>query len=160
MKRKMTTKLKQVHYVSRAGMAALRQQLRAIEHDYQDLRGKLADKRQVKDAEDYDLVEDTMRLAFLDKEMHRLQYMIRQCKTLSSTGNGQTVRIGSKVRLSSEHGDLDCMVVSSLEANPSEGRISDQSPLGRALIGKMANALVSVVAPHKKIAYRIVGIDG
>lgn len=156
-KRKKTTQ--HFQYISEEGLAALKQQLQAFEKDYRELRGKLAEMRQVKDAEDYDLVEDTMRLAFLEKEISRLQFMIRNCRILEQVPEGGTVQLGSRVRLESEGSEIYCTVVCSLEADPSEGKISDQSPLGRALLGKMVNALVEVVAPHKSILYRIVGIE-
>lgn len=156
-KRKKSTQ--HFQYISEEGLAALKKQLQAFENDYSELRGKLAEMRQVKDAEDYDLVEDTMRLAFLEKEISRLQFMIRNCRILEPVPEGGIVQLGSRVRLESEGSEIHCTVVCSLEADPSEGKISDQSPLGRALLGKMVNALVEVVAPRKSILYKIIGID-
>ena len=54
--------------------------------------------------------------------------------------------------------EFEYQLVSALEADPSKGKISDQSPLGQAILGKMMNALVEVVAPHSKARYRIVNI--
>jgi transcription elongation factor GreA len=47
------------------------------------------------------------------------------------------------------------VIVGSTEANPDEGKISDQSPIGKALIGKKAGDEVEVDVPSGKIVYRI-----
>jgi transcription elongation factor GreA len=49
-------------------------------------------------------------------------------------------------------------IVSHLEADPMANKISDQSPLGVALIGKKIDDLVEVSAPAGKITYKIVSI--
>lgn len=147
------------HHVSREGLQQLHEKLRSLEADYTELRGKLNELRQVRDAEDFDLAEDSVRLAFLEKEIIQTRNTIAHCKVLSVKKRAHTVQLGSRVRLEHEGGIMQCVLVGALEANPSEGRISDQSPLGRALIGKMLNALVEVVAPRARRAYKIVGIE-
>lgn len=154
----MTTQ-NQVQQVSEEGLQALKDQLATHERDFAELRSKLVELRQVKDADDFDLVEDTVRLAFLEKEIVRLQHVIAHCKIIEADPSASSVQIGSKVRLEYSGGELHCKVVTPLEADPSEGRISDQSPLGRALLGKMLNALVEVVTPRARQHYKIVAID-
>lgn len=154
------TTIGRIYHVSREGLRALRQQLEVFQREYAELRSKLAELRQIKDAEDFDLVEDTMRLDFLDKEIARVKQVLARCRVLKKSRGGRaTVRLGSKVRLQQDGREIECMVVSALEADPSEGKISDESPLGRALLGKMIHALVEVVAPRARLSYRIVDIE-
>jgi len=47
------------------------------------------------------------------------------------------------------------VIVGSTEANPDEGKISDQSPIGKALLGKKAGDEVEVEVPSGTIVYRI-----
>jgi len=146
------------YMVSPDGLATLQQQLATHEQEYAELRAKLVELHQLKDAEEYDLVDDNMRLAALDAKIQQLRYTLAHCKVSTHT-TSQVVGLGSKVRLECNGKQLECLLVSALEADPSKGRISDQSPLGRALLGKMAHALVEVVAPKAKMLYRIVGIE-
>ncbi|HSE60831.1 MAG TPA: GreA/GreB family elongation factor [Candidatus Saccharimonadales bacterium] len=154
---------KQYHYVSESGLKALSEQLDAYKNETRELRAKLVELRQSKDVEDFDLIDDTIRLNFLDKEIERTKDMIAHAKLWSELPADGTVQIGSVVRLQPEgvvaHGEMSCMLVSSLEANPDEGKISDKSPLGIALLGKMKNAIVKVTGPRKSFSYRIVGVD-
>ena len=76
-------------------------------------------------------------------------------------GSGVVVRIGSKITVEDiELGfEETYQVVGSQEADPMNGRISEDSPFGRALIGKKAGEEVNVEAPAGTIRYKIVEIQ-
>ena len=71
-----------------------------------------------------------------------------------------TVRIGSTITvLDKEFGEKETyQVVGSQEADPMNGRISEESPFGKALLGKTVGADVVVDAPAGTIRYQIVEI--
>lgn len=69
------------------------------------------------------------------------------------------IQIGSKVKIKiSGKNEKTFDIVNHLEANPTENKISDQSPLGQALIGKKVNDEIEVDAPIGKITYKIISI--
>ena len=70
------------------------------------------------------------------------------------------VSIGSKVTLYDEEFEenIDYSIVGSVEANPTAGRISNESPLGKVLIGRGIGETVSVEAPDGLIKYKIINI--
>jgi transcription elongation factor GreA len=70
------------------------------------------------------------------------------------------VEVGCKVKIKIS-GDLtkEFNIVTHLEADPNANKISDQSPLGIALLGKKINDNVEVSAPAGKIIYKIVSIS-
>lgn len=70
------------------------------------------------------------------------------------------VRIGSKITVLDIDMDLEetYHVVGSQEADPMNGRISEESPFGKALLGKAANDVVIVEAPAGNISYKILKI--
>jgi transcription elongation factor GreA len=53
---------------------------------------------------------------------------------------------------------VEYVIVSPVEADPSEGMISDQSPVGRALMGREIGETVEVIAPKGRTSYKIVDI--
>jgi transcription elongation factor GreA len=158
MLKKSVTTAPHLYVVSSEGLHVLKEQLAAYKKEYGELRAKLIELRQLKDADDFDLVDDNLRVAHLEQKMKQLAYTLAHCRVADAKSEG-VVQLGSKVKLAYEHGEMDCMLVSALEADPSQGRISDQSPLGRALVGKMINALVEVVAPRRRMSYKILSID-
>lgn len=73
--------------------------------------------------------------------------------------NGDTVQVGHKVTIKiSGNATKEFHLVSHLEANPMENKVSDQSPLGLALIGKKIGDSLEVDAPIGKLTYKIVSI--
>ncbi len=74
--------------------------------------------------------------------------------------NKGAVTLGSVVRVKDADGDVEeYTVVGSQEANPMEGRISDDSPFGRGLYGHVAGDTVEVEAPIGTLKYTIVSVE-
>lgn len=76
-----------------------------------------------------------------------------------SSKNGSTVAMGAKVVLKDSRGEKTYTVVSAMEASPAEGKISDVSPLGKAIMGKAAGQDVEVKTPRGTTQYRIVRVS-
>ena len=75
--------------------------------------------------------------------------------------DGKTVRLGSKLKVLDVEFDeeLDYEVVGSQEADPMNGRISEDSPFGRALLGKSVGEDVVVEAPAGALHYKVLEIS-
>lgn len=70
------------------------------------------------------------------------------------------VQVGSVVKIKiSGNSVKEFSIVNEMESDPLQNKISDQSPLGLALIGKKINDEIEVTAPVGKISYKIVSID-
>ena len=70
-----------------------------------------------------------------------------------------TVQVGSTVKIKvSGNSTKEFYIVSDLESDPTQNKISDSSPLGQALLGKKVNEAIEVSAPVGKITYKIVAI--
>ena len=70
------------------------------------------------------------------------------------------MRLGSTVKLKDlEYGDiLTYTLVGSVEADPTKQKISNESPVGRAILGKAKGTVVEVEAPAGNIQYEIVDV--
>ncbi len=83
--------------------------------------------------------------------------IVDKSETVADKG---TVTLGSVVRVKDEDGDIsEFTVVGSQEANPMEGKISDNSPFGRGLYGHVAGDTVNVDAPVGTLKYTIVSVE-
>jgi transcription elongation factor GreA len=88
-----------------------------------------------------------------------LENIIRTSKVVGKNGNNSAVEIGSEIEV--KHGDKKMIfyIVGSNEANPTQGKISNESPIGRVFIGKKKGERVEVVLPNKKkIVYKILTV--
>ncbi|SDO77072.1 transcription elongation factor GreA [Selenomonas ruminantium] len=96
--------------------------------------------------------------AFLEGEIADLEAKIRNSDIIKA-GSGDVVQMGSKVSVVdlefAEDGPETFMIVGSTEADPDEGKISNESPLGQALLGQKRGAVVDVHAPAGVIKYEI-----
>lgn len=98
--------------------------------------------------------------AFVEGEIIRLETILRSAEVIEVNGNSDTVVIGSRVTVV-EKGTDDSEVfhlVGSAEAQPSEGKISSESPLGKALLGAKVGDKVKVNAPDGVIVFVIEAI--
>ena len=99
--------------------------------------------------------------AFLEGEIQELEAKIRNSDIIKA-GSGDVVQMGSKVVVKDLEFDEEetFMIVGSTEADPDEGKISNESPLGQALLGQAVGTTVDVHAPAGIIKYEIKEIKG
>ena len=81
-------------------------------------------------------------------------------KIITETENDGLVQVGSKVTFQEEgvESKESLIIVGAAEANPSEGKISNESPLGKALLGHKVNEDVTVQAPNGSFRVKILKI--
>ncbi|WP_294157675.1 transcription elongation factor GreA [uncultured Selenomonas sp.] len=96
--------------------------------------------------------------AFNEGEILELEAKIRNAQIIEK-GTGEVVQMGTTVvvvdKEFEEDGPEEYKIVGSTEADPDKGRISNESPLGQALLGQKAGAIVDVHAPNGIIQYEI-----
>ena len=87
---------------------------------------------------------------FLEGRIQQLEKMIRWAEIIE----GLSVTVLEE----GENEPETFLVVGPVEANPLEGKISDESPLGRALMGRKAGDIVRVDAPDGELVFKIIDI--
>ena len=101
--------------------------------------------------------------AFLEGEIQELEAKIRNSDIIKA-GAGDVVQMGSTVTVVdlefAEDGPETFMLVGSTEADPDEGKISNESPLGQSLLGCKVGDIVDVHAPAGVVKYEIKEIKG
>ena len=94
--------------------------------------------------------------AFLEGRIRELELMLRNAKVFHEGAAG-VVRLGSRVKLQAPDGQHeDYTIVGSAEADPVHGRISNESPVGHALLGKHVGDSVEVTTPAGKRKLKII----
>lgn len=99
-------------------------------------------------------------LAFIDGRIEELEELLKQVNVIEEDQQTSSnhVKLGSQVTVKQNGNNIVYSVVGEWEANPSEKKISHESPLGKALLGKKVGESVEVTAPVGKITYTIVDI--
>lgn len=100
--------------------------------------------------------------AKIEARIVEIEAMLKNVEIIEDVkGNAKTVMVGVKVRvLDEEYGDeCEYRVVGSTEADPRNGKISDESPVGKALVGKKVGDEVIVEAPGGEFKLKVLGIS-
>ncbi len=120
---------------------------------------RLSDARGLGDlSENSEYAAAKQDLAFIDGRIAELEEITRVAKVVSTHGKFM-VDVGCKVTLHINGKKEIFTVVGEWEADPSQKKISHESPLGRALMGKKSGESVEVEAPAGKILYKILHIE-
>jgi transcription elongation factor GreA len=100
--------------------------------------------------------------AFVEGRILTLEKMLAHAQIIEATElDSKIVNIGSKVKLLNMDNKKEVIytIVGSFEADPKQARISDDSPLGKALLGKKAKDFVRIKAPAGEFHYQILEIQ-
>lgn len=99
--------------------------------------------------------------AFIEGHIIELENKINTAKIIDGKTRKNVVSVGSKVKLLDEefNEELDYVIVGSSEADPFNNRISNESPVGSAILGKKKGATVEVNTPDGVATFKILAIS-
>ena len=97
--------------------------------------------------------------AFIEGRISELEDIIKKAVVSTGVSSGGIVSVGSKIRVHVDGGEEEYIVVGAPEADPKEGKISHESPLGNALVGKKVGDKVEIEAPMGKLVYTILSVS-
>jgi transcription elongation factor GreA len=96
--------------------------------------------------------------SFVEGRILMLEQMVRTGVVIERDDGADSVRLGSTVDVESEGERVTYVIVGSTEAKPAAGRLSNNSPVGRALLGARAGDEVNVDLPSGSISYRVLAV--
>ncbi|UCC54216.1 MAG: transcription elongation factor GreA [Anaerolineaceae bacterium] len=113
----------------------------------------------LKENADYHDAKDEQ--GFVEGRIRDLEDSLRRAQLIEDSGPSDVVRVGSTVTVSEEGFDEieTYNIVGAHEADPGNGRISNESPIGRALLGARAGDVVSAETPAGEIRFEIQSIS-
>jgi transcription elongation factor GreA len=107
----------------------------------------------------YDEAKDQQ--AFVEGRIKHLEDLLMRAKVIERPNGSDVVHLGSRVSVSEDGGPVEHFeIVGSAEADPSRDRISNESPLGRGLMGRRKGDVASVKTPDgDTISFTILAIE-
>ena len=148
-------------YLSKDGLEKLRAELEEMTNVKRpEIANRIHDAKEHGDLTENAEYEDAKNeQAFVEGRIQTLEALIKNATLIDENHSTDHVQIGSTVKVSGPDGSQTFTIVGSTEAKPTEGRISNESPVGRALLGKKKGENVTVQVPAGDIAYKIVAIS-
>ncbi|MBI2448563.1 transcription elongation factor GreA [Candidatus Microgenomates bacterium] len=96
--------------------------------------------------------------AHVEGRIEELEYMIKNAKLIKEGKVSSSIGIGSKIICSVEGEKADFAIVGSAEVDIANGKISNESPIGKALMGRKKGDKISVTTPDGVIEYKILEV--
>ncbi len=151
------------HFLTEEGAAELRAELdELLKVKRPELAVKLKEAIAMGDlSENADYHDAKEQQAFLEGRIQYLERILRTAKIIEDSDKPKgVVGMGAAVTIQEEDFDPETYrIVGPAEANPSEGKISNESPLGKALLGKKVKQKVKVQTPDGQIVFKILKIE-
>ncbi len=95
-----------------------------------------------------------------EARIQELEYLIQHAVVVDDSAvDSSVVGLGSLVKIEKNGEEIEYKIVGSNEANPFENKISDMSPIGRALIGSKAGDVVKVETPARVVELKILHVS-
>lgn len=147
-----------VSYLTRGGLARLKEELNNLVHvRRKEIAARIQEAKELGDlSENAEYQEAKNEQAFNEGRIEELENVLRNVAVIADDhpANG-FVQVGSSLKVEHLGKLLELHIVGSNEADPISGRISNESPLGQALLGRKSGETISVATPRGQAAYTI-----
>lgn len=126
-------------------------------------RGEIAEK--IATARDFGDLSENAEYSAAKEDQSQVESRIAEIErilqntTIIKVLNTSNVEVGNTVDLKTDGKSATYTIVGSVEADPLEGKISDESPIGQALLGKKVGNKVTIETPRGKMEYEIITIS-
>lgn len=153
-----------VIYITKEGLEKIKTELEYLKNEK---RAEISQRLEIaishgdlSENADYDYAKQEQ--AFVEGRIKDLEDSLRRAQIIDNGGRVDKVRVGSTVTVAEPGYDDEeetYHIVGVHEADPSNGRISNESPIGRALLGAKVGQTVVALVPAGKISLKVISIN-
>lgn len=150
--------MKKLFQITNDGKKELEAELTELKSRRGDIADKIAEARDYGDLSEnaeYDAAREEQGL--VESRIAEIEDVLLNAEIIKSS-KSSTVSLGSKVELKTGSKTVNYHVVGPVEADPLEGKISNESPIGVALLGKKVGDKATITTPKGDIEYEVVSL--
>lgn len=144
-------------YISPEGLEKLKRELEELKTvRRREIAGRLEAAKALGDlSENAEYQEAKESQSLNEGTIQELEELLRNAVVITKPAHATNVEIGSTIEVDSRHGREIFTIVGSEEADPLRGRISNESPMGRAFLGHAVGESVDIKTPEGAEAYKV-----
>lgn len=148
-------------YLSNEGVNNLKNELNELKtKKRQEIAKRLQEAKDLGDlSENAEYFEAKEAQSFNENRIAELTELLKNAVVIEPSNEESTVRVGSTIELKSNVGIERFNIVGSAEAKPQEGKVSNESPLGKMLLGKKIGDEIEIKTPNGGAKYKIIKIE-
>ena len=150
--------MKKAYQITEKGKTDLESELAELKGRRGDIADKIAAARDFGDLSEnaeYDAAREAQGL--LETRITEIETILQNASIIQA-GSSSTVVLGSTVELEANGKTVVYTVVGPVEADPLEGKVSNESPIGQALMGRAVGDTVTISTPKGELAYTVVAL--
>lgn len=147
--------MKKHYQITNDGKNELEKELVTLKARRGEVADKIAEARDFGDLSEnaeYDAAREEQGL--LETRIAEIEDILNNADIIKSTRK-KTIDLGSKVELKTGNKSVSYIIVGPVEANPLEGKISNESPIGMALYGKKVGDSATISTPKGDVTYKV-----
>lgn len=151
--------MKKQYHLTQDGKVELETELSELKNRRSEIAEKIANARDYGDLSEnaeYDAAREEQ--AQLESRVAELEEILQNADIIKPAKSNGTIRVGSTVELKNGK-TVKYQIVGPVEADPLEGKISNESPIGAALMGKKVGDKVTIETPKGSVSYSVVAIS-
>ena len=150
------------HYITEEGLEKLKEELIFLKTEKrQSISRRIQAAKELGDlSENAEYSEAKEQQALNEGKVAEIEEMVKNAETIDNRHlNSNIVNIGSTIKIKNEKGEKTFTIVGSNEANPSEGKISNETPMASSFLGHKVSDDVKVDTPKGLVTYTILAIS-
>lgn len=147
-------------YLSQEGYEQHKQELEDLKFKRQDIANRLEEAKALGDlSENQEYISAKEAQAFNEGKILELEQLLREAQVIEKNRQYSSVQVGATIEVQGNGKKQTFVIVGSEEADPAQGKISNESPLGNAFLGHKVGENVEVSTPAGQVKYKIISID-
>lgn len=149
-----------MQYISQEGLDKHKKELEELKLKRQEIAQRLEEAKALGDlSENQEYIAAKEAQAFNEGKIVELEQLLREVIVIEDNNKkSNVVQIGRTLEVKTEGKSKSFTIVGSEEAEPANGKISNESPLGKAFLGRKVGETIEVETPSGKVSYKIIDI--
>lgn len=150
--------IQKAYQITAEGKAELEKELEQLKSRRGEVAEKISNARDFGDLSEnaeYDAAREDQGL--LETRIAEIEDILMNADIIKSSGKG-VIGLGSEVEIKTGAKKFSYIIVGPVEANPLEGKVSNESPIGMALYGKKVGDKVTITTPKGETSYEVVSV--
>jgi transcription elongation factor GreA len=147
-------------YLSKKGVEDLKLELAKLLEERKKVVVKIKEAREYGDlSENAEYIEAKNKQSFVEGRIHEIESLLKIAKVIDNNGKKDVISLGSKVTIKVNGNTREFIIAGSDEASPEAGTISNESPLGKTLLGHKKGDTVEIETPDGSKKYKVLEVN-
>ena len=148
-------------YITKKGITRLEKELEDLRKSKRkEIAERIHEAKELGDlSENAEYTDAKNEQAFVEGRIIEIMHTLKHATIIEENTKRDVISVGSKIRIqNNDKKHLEFIIVGSNEADPEKGYISNESPLGKAFVGRQMGEKVEIKVPRGKMSYVIIEI--